>query len=139
MKPIIRAFVDELSVQLVKDQSAEERVCAQLVKYVIGNEDFYKIIKDDADGHVRVMGFNFNGTLSMRRPKLPKALVGIGQAKDSYETGNSVSVFVQLDLGYAFKMRLHTASSRVEPSLKFDVQAVGLPPRDVYQNFIRIS
>jgi hypothetical protein len=139
MKPIMTAFVSEIGTLAERDPASEALVCSSLVKYVIGTQDFYKMIKDDAESHIRVMGFNFNGSLSGRRPRLPKSLIGLNQQKDSLESGNSVTVFVQLDLGYAFKFRLHTASSRVEPSLKFDVQAVGLPPRDVYQHFIEVD
>jgi len=139
MKPIMSAFVSEIRTLVERDTASEAQVCSSLVKYVIGTQDFYKMIKDDGDSHIRVMGFNFNGSLAGRRPRLPKSLVGLNQQKDSLESGNSVTVFVQLDLGYAFKLRLHTASSRVEPSLKFDVQAVGLPPRDVYQHFIEVD
>jgi hypothetical protein len=110
MKPVINAFINEVNNHVSQDNTSESHLCRSLVQYVIGKEDFYKVIKDDAEDQLRIMGFNFNGSLAGRRPKLPKAL-----------------------------MRLHTASSRVEPSLKFDVQAVGLPPRDVYQHFIDVN
>lgn len=138
MEPVINAFVDEIVSLANEGTESEALLCSNLVQYVIGNRDFYKVIKDDSDSQIRVMGFNFNGTLTGRRPKLPKSMVGINQQKASVESGNSVTVFIQLDLGYSFKMRLHTASRRVESSLKFDVQAVGLPPRDIYQHFIDI-
>lgn len=138
MKPVIDAFICEVNNHVSQGNTSESVMCRNLVRYVIGKEDFYKVIKDDAENQLRIMGFNFNGSLAGRRPKLPKALVGLNRQKEIQETGNSVTVFIQLDLGYAFKLRLHTASSRVEPSLKFDVQAVGLPPRDVYQHFIDI-
>lgn len=139
MEPVINAFVDEIVCLANEGAESEALLCSNLVQYVIGNRDFYKVIKDDADSQIRVMGFNFNGTLAGRRPKLPKSMVGINQQKSSVDSGNSVTVFIQLDLGYSFKMRLHTASSRVEASLKFDVQALGLPPKDVYQHFIDIE
>lgn len=139
MEPAIGAFVDEVVSLANVSGESETLLCSSLVQYVIGNHDFYKVIKDDSDNQVRVMGFNFNGTLAGRRPKLPKSLIGINQQKSSVESGNSVTIFVQLDLGYSFKMRLHTASSRVEASLKFDVQAIGLPPKDVYQHFIDVD
>lgn len=139
MEPVVRAFVDEIALLANEGSESEVLLCSNLVRYVIGNRDFYKVIKEDSDNQIRVMGFNFNGTLSGRRPKLPKSMVGINQQKASVEGGNSVTVFIQLDLGYSFKMRLHTASSKVEASLKFDVQAIGLPPKDVYQHFIDIE
>jgi len=139
MIPIMNAFVDELR-RIASNGDVEEGIlCRELTSYVIGNQDFYKLIRDKVDKQVRVMAFNFNGTLAGRRPKPPSQLLGINYQKESDASGNSVTVVVQLDQGYAFKMRLHTASSRVEPSLKFDIQAVGLPPRDIYQNFINLT
>ena len=136
MIPIMNAFVEELKRVASYGDIEEGVLCKELTSYVIGNQDFYKLIRDKADKQVRVMAFNFNGTLYGRRPKSAMQLLGINYQKESDASGNSVTVVVQLDQGYAFKMRLHTASSRVEPSLKFDIQAVGLPPRDVYQHFI---
>lgn len=136
MIPIMDAFVGEMMRVASTGDAAELILCKELTSYVIGNQDFYKLIRDKADKQVRIMAFNFNGTLHGRRPKFATQLLGINYQKESDASGNSVTVVVQLDQGYAFKMRLHTASSRVEPSLKFDIQAVGLPPRDVYQHFI---
>lgn len=32
-----------------------------------------------------------------------------------------------MDKGWAISFRIHNASSRIEPSLKFDIQLVGIP------------
>jgi hypothetical protein len=138
MIPIMNAFVGEMKKVASNGDVDELVLCKELTSYVIGNHDFYKLIRDNADKQVRIMAFNFNGTLYGRRPKSATQLLGINYQKESDASGNSVTVVVQLDQGYAFKMRLHTASSRVEPSLKFDIQAVGLPPRDIYQHFIDV-
>jgi hypothetical protein len=37
------------------------------------------------------------------------------------------TVYVSLDSGWQISMRIHSASSIVEPSLKFDVRLVGVP------------
>ena len=139
MLPIMDAFVGELKTLACKGEASEATFCKELISYVIGNQDFYKLIRDKSDKQVRIMAFNFNGTLAGRRPKSASQLLGVNYQKESEVSGNSVTVVVQLDQGYAFRMRLHTASSRVEPSLKFDIQAVGLPPRDIYQNFIDLT
>ena len=41
--------------------------------------------------------------------------------------GSNNTVEIVCDEGWALTMRIHNASSKVEPSLKFDVQLVSLP------------
>jgi len=40
---------------------------------------------------------------------------------------SQTSIIVTCDMGWTVSMRIHNASSRVEPSLKFDVNLISLP------------
>ena len=44
-----------------------------------------------------------------------------------YKEGSSNTLILVLDKGWTISFRIHNASSRIEPSLKFDIQLVGIP------------
>lgn len=126
--PILNAFKKEL---LKLDKENPGIVAKNLVHYLVGNQDFYKIIKSKKQ--VEIQGYNLNGTLSLpfkkekskiRIPKLklPSRLIEIVYKKNSKTT-----LLVSLDEGWQISFRIHNASSRVEPSLKFDINLVSVP------------
>lgn len=51
-------------------------------------------------------------------------LIGLSRACD---TGTEAMVLVVYDEGWEISMRLHNASTNVEPSLKFDAQLIAFP------------
>ena len=77
---------------------------------------------------VYLQAYNFNGTLSTRRTKYPDAINTINK-----KNGGVYSKTIVFNHGYSINFRIHNASSRVEPSLKFDITAMGLPVNEVYQ------
>ena len=67
--PILNAFRKEL---LRLDEENPNVVAENLVQYLIGNEDFYKVIKGDKI--VEIQAYNLNGTLNLPFEKIkPKA------------------------------------------------------------------
>ena len=44
-----------------------------------------------------------------------------------FKPGSKTTVEIYMDNGWAFSLRIHNASSGVEPSLKFDVQFISTP------------
>ena len=44
-----------------------------------------------------------------------------------FKTNSSNTVEMYLNNGWQLSFRIHNASSKVEPSLKFDVQFIGMP------------
>ena len=128
--PILNAFIAELK-RLDKNHPGE--VPRRLVHYLIGKNDFYKVITNDEGRYDTIEAMNLEGTLNnagasgparVRIPKmkLPQALYHVGFIPDSKNT-----ILVVCDAGWQISMRIHNASSKVEPSLKFDVQLVSLP------------
>ena len=65
---------------------------------------------------------------------MPKFVIAI----DEYD-GGLYSKTVRLERGMTFNFRIHLASKSVEPSLKFDVQAVSLPASEIYTNHINFQ
>ena len=126
--PVLDAWKNELIRALGQGDDHPKR-CKDFVRYLFGNRDFYKVIgRHNAERVVSVQGFNFDGTLNTPKTQLPSRLVGIDRLN-----GGQYSLTVRMDKGFTFNFRIHSASSRVEPSLKFAVSAVSLPPESIFQ------
>jgi len=116
--PVLNAFHSEL---VVLSQSYPGEVAKLLVKYLLGKYDFYKVIKEN--GEVSIYSFNINGTLKWgNKLPLPSKIVDISQKPESDTT-----LVIIFDHGWQISFRIHNASTLVEPSLKFDINIVGLP------------
>ena len=131
--PILTAFCRELKEL---DRLHSGLVAPRLVEYLIGRRDFYKLMKFNRCAKLQM--FNFRGELSRscnritsayncERMRLPTRIVEIDYKRgaDSRESGNTL--WLILDAGWQLSLRLHSASSRVERSLKFDIKFEGLP------------
>lgn len=127
--PLLEAFIQEIKFIM----NSHKDVPAKLVEYLLGRYDFYKIISVDAQKYTSIQAVNLHGTLSLPAKdkispltipivKLPSRMIYIG-----FTPGSKTTVELYLDGGWQFTFRLHNASSKVEPSLKFDIKIVGMP------------
>lgn len=137
--PILKAFIKELK-NLYKKDSA--KVASNLVAYLVGNKDFYKVIK--RKNNVEIYAYNINGTLNLpfkdilpkyKTPKipLPTEIVSIAFKEESKTTA-----IVTMNNDWTLSFRIHNASSRVESSLKFDVTLLSAPKK-LFKNTLNIS
>jgi hypothetical protein len=126
---VLEAFRVELACIYSEVGSA---VPARLIRYLIGNYDFYKLMK--IRDRTQLQAFNLGGSLGQRsrsrKPspepqllKLPKKIYDI-HFSDEHAT---TTVIVACDQGWQLSFRIHNASEFVEPSLKFDITLVGHP------------
>ncbi|HEX8071972.1 MAG TPA: HaeIII family restriction endonuclease [Pyrinomonadaceae bacterium] len=116
--PIIQAFQTEMQHLFAREPQIVPKA---LVKYLLGRFDYYKVIKEN--GTVSVTSFNIDGTLLWgTRLRMPTRIVEISLKPDSQTT-----LMMYFDQGWQVSFRIHNASSRVEPSLKFDINLIGLP------------
>lgn len=133
-KPLLQAFLNELrrSYEVNKD------IPAKLVEYLLGEYDFYKVISIESQRITQLQAFNLHSSLSKQtktkrsKIKIPKTLLPdrmvdmeIAPAKNNNGEVNTVNLY--LSNGWQFSLRIHNASKRVEPSLKFDIQISGMP------------
>ena len=104
-----------------------------MVEYLIGTEDYYKVISRDGKHMTVIRTFNLHGTLnkpgkatvsaiSVPIVELPTEIVAL---KFKTESTNTIEMY--LNNGWQLSFRIHNASTKVEPSLKFDVQFIGMP------------
>lgn len=113
--------------------SCDENVPEKLIRYLLGRYDFYKVITDDKNRTTRVEAINISGTLNQKSGAL-KSITIIPLLKMpsqfyhiDFKTGSDNTIEVVCNEGWQISMRIHSASSRVEPSLKFDVNLISLP------------
>lgn len=127
--PLLEAFMQEVQ----KAYSSDESVPRKMVEYLIGVNDYYKIISRDAKRLTVIRTFNLHGTLGKESSRaelgveipitdLPTELIELRLKPNSTNT-----VEMYLNNGWQLSFRIHNASTRVEPSLKFDVQFIGMP------------
>lgn len=132
--PVLEAWSKE-SIRAVKHQGREQDACRGLVQYLFGSHDFYKVIgRHGTSLECNVLGVNFNGTLSTKRSRLPTNLLGI----DNNDGGQN-SRIMRFDKGFSLSFRIHSASKRIEPSLKFDINALSLPTALFFQHTETVS
>lgn len=129
-EPILKSFINELKRLYEFDPKT---VAQSLIHYMLGREDFYKIMTEDRGRYNTLEAINTNETLgrassqgaarvSLRKTEMPSLIHYIGMAE-----GSDTTALIVLDKGWQISMRLHSAKKTVEPSLKFDVQLVSVP------------
>ena len=126
--PLLNAFMDEVN----RAYKTNGDVPRKMVEYLIGKCDYYKVISHDNKAKTLVRSFNLHKTLGKsnnptstnRVPstELPSALLDL-----HFKKGSNNTVEMILDNGWELSFRIHNASSKVEPSLKFDVQFISMP------------
>lgn len=124
-KPILDAFTEELQ----KLNEKNPIVPSRLLEYLLGRNDFYKVIKTAS--HTTIQGFNLRGALNHNAKD--RKLSGVPKLKlptriKDVESRKLNKVIITFDGGWSLSFRIHNASTAVEPSLKFDIQLDGIPP-----------
>ena len=134
--PLLEAFMDEIK----RSYSSDPTMAKRLGEYLLGKYDFYKVISIDRKRETQVQPVNIRGTLnqpakvqksvvSVPLTSLPERIIGIEMKPNSKTT-----LELYMDNGWQFSFRIHNADKEVETSLKFDVQAVGIPATIIYIN-----
>ncbi len=121
--PTLDAFEKELC-----SLSNNPQVPKLLLEYLLGKNDFYKIIKHNEC--TKIQGYNMCGTLNypcnnikpknkISRLKMPRKIIDTERKQDNI-------LIVTFDNGWTISFRIHNARTRIEPSLKFDIQLIGI-------------
>lgn len=127
--PILKAFIDEIN----RANQADKDMPKKMIGYLIGIKDYYKVVSKDSRKITVIQTFNLHNTLNKPAKnkisaitvpllKLPTRLVAIELKPNSTNT-----VEMYLDNGWQLSFRIHNASTKVEPSLKFDIKFVSMP------------
>jgi hypothetical protein len=134
--PILKAFIKEFKALYKKNKKA---IVLGLVKYLFSSNgnDYYKLIHYH-NHTTRIQPFNLSGTLNTAstdaKPKinfgkmvLPTKILDL-----SFKDSSTTTLHLIMDNGWAISFRIHNASSRVEQSLKFDIQTLRQPSSIFY-------
>lgn len=134
--PIVDAFIKELN----RAYSNDSTITAKLISYLLGIRDFYKVVAIDKKQITEFQSFNLRGelnkngkkekaTLLIPKADLPTEIISLRFKPDSKSTAE-----LYLNNGWSLSFRIHNASTTVEPSLKFDIQFLGVPPNIITVN-----
>jgi hypothetical protein len=137
--PILKAFIKELKILHKKDPV---KIASNLVAYLVGNKDFYKVIK--VKNSIEIHAYNLKGMLNLpfkniqpkyKTPKipLPTKIMNVG-----FKTDSNTTAIVTMNNDWVLSFRIHNASSRVESSLKFDISLLK-SPKKLFKNTLNIS
>ncbi|MBP9478692.1 MAG: HaeIII family restriction endonuclease [Sebaldella sp.] len=125
--------LDAFMRELIGLYESNKDIPHKLVSYLLGKNDFYKIITHETRKVTQIQAFNIYGTLSkttqqakpeqkIKQLKLPTTFYNI-----DYKKGSKNTIILVCDAGWTISMRIHSASTIVEPSLKFDIRLTGVP------------
>lgn len=127
--PLLHAFMNEVN----RAYKENKNMPYKMIEYLIGIKDYYKIVSRDSKRITLIHTFNVHNTLSKPSKKrvsavivpiveLPTRLVAL-----EFKPGSNNTVEMFLNNGWQLSFRIHSASTKVETSLKFDVQFIGMP------------
>ncbi len=128
--PLLRAFKDEI---LRKNEDKSLQIPHKMVEYLLGQFDFYKAIGIDKKKITQIQSYNLKGTLnqdnkkSTKKQVLPIVNLPTRIVCFDFKPNSKNTLEMYLDEGWQFSFRLHNASTKIEPSLKFDVGIIGMP------------
>ncbi|WP_151193455.1 HaeIII family restriction endonuclease [Cysteiniphilum sp. JM-1] len=138
-KPILIAFKHEL-IDLYNQSPST--VPINLLAYLVGRHDFYKVIQNRKG--VEIQAYNLYGTLNLSfRSIAPKFQTPLVKAPTkildlSFKSGSKNTLILSMDNDWKISFRIHNASSKVEPSLKFDIQLLS-SPKTLFKNKLSIQ
>ncbi len=128
-RPILVAFISELS----RISAVYSDTPSKLLQYLIGRNDFYKMITKDSEETTTIQAFNMSGSLNRSAENinaqtrvallpLPTRFLEI-----DFKENSNTTIIVSCDRGWSVSMRIHNGSGAVEASVKFDVNLIGVP------------
>lgn len=134
--PIVDAFIKEMN----RAYKADSTIPARLISYLLGIRDFYKVVAIDKKQLTEFQFFNLRGELNKDGKKtkatliIPKADLPTEIIFLRFKPNSKSTAELYLNNGWSLSFRIHNASTIVEPSLKFDIQFLGVPANIITVN-----
>ncbi|WP_101023503.1 HaeIII family restriction endonuclease [Helicobacter pylori] len=127
--PLLQAFKKEV---LRIDENEKNKVPQKMVEYLLGKYDFYKAILLEREQKTKLEAYHFNNTLNRSLKNKPKRIIPLSKLPTrmiyfDFKPKSFNTLELVLNEGWSFSLRIHNASSRVEPSLKFDIKLLSKP------------
>jgi len=127
--PLLNAFMNEIKESTKQNPSVPQK----MVEYLLGEFDFYKVISIDSKRITQIQSYNLHGNLNKStktispKIKIPVVMLPTRIVSFDFKPNSSNTVELYMDGGWQFNFRIHNASTKVEQSLKFDIQIIGMP------------
>ena len=127
--PLLIAFMNEIKSRAKQYYDLPRN----MVEYLVGQYDFYKVISVDVRSITKFQTFNVRGTLNRRSAdrepdvKVPLAKLPSRILYFDFKEGSKTTLEMCMNEGWQFTFRIHNGDGQVIPSLKFDVQIKGMP------------
>lgn len=127
--PLLHAFMNEIKESTRQNPNVPQK----MVEYLLGEFDFYKVISIDSKRITQIQSYNLHGTLNKStrtinpKIKIPVVMLPTRIVSFDFKPNSSNTVELYMDGGWQFNFRIHNASTKVEQSLKFDIQIIGMP------------
>ncbi|MFP5951537.1 HaeIII family restriction endonuclease [Helicobacter pylori] len=127
--PLLQTFKKEI---LRIDENKKNKVPQKMVEYLLGKYDFYKAILLEREQKTKLEAYHFNNTLNRSVKNKPKKIIPLSKLPTrmiyfDFKPKSFNTLELVLNEGWSFSLRIHNASSRVEPSLKFDIKLLSIP------------
>lgn len=122
--PLLTAFIKELKAL----NNAYSDVPAQLLCYILGRYDFYKVSMSDKEKITKIYVFNMHKTLGKDSDIKPRVLQLPRIIEDiKFKPGSKNTAVITFDNDWKVSMRIHNAEKEVANSLKFDTKITSYP------------
>ena len=127
--PLLEAF----KIEILDQNRKNIKLLENMLKYLLGKFDFYKVISIDNKKVTRVQSYNLYGTLNQdgvhekRKIEIPIIILPTRIVSLDFKPNSLTTLELYLNNGWQFTFRIHNAEKEVKPSLKFDIQIVGIP------------
>ena len=127
--PLLEAF----KIEILDQNRKNIKLLENMLKYLLGKFDFYKVISIDNKKVTRVQSYNLYGTLNQdgvhekRKIEIPIIILPTRIVSLDFKPNSLTTLELYLNNGCQFTFRIHNAEKEVKPSLKFDIQIVGMP------------
>ncbi|MEJ8621945.1 HaeIII family restriction endonuclease [Helicobacter pylori] len=127
--PLLQAFKKEV---LRIDENEKNKVPQKMVEYLLGKYDFYKAILLEREQKTKLEAYHFNNTLNRSVKNKPKRIIPLSKLPTrmiyfDFKPKSFNTLELVFNEGWSFSLRIHNASSKVEPSLKFDIKLLSIP------------
>ena len=127
--PLLQAFLNEIK----RAYNQEPKIAIRMFEYLVGIKDYHKIVSHDNKKMTLIHTFNLHDTLN--KPSCIKISAFDVPVADTpteilamkFKRNSKTTVEIYMDNGWAFSFRIHSASTVVQPSLKFDIQFISTP------------
>jgi hypothetical protein len=138
-EPLLLAFKKEFDSLYAEHKKI---ITEKLILYLLGSngKDYYKMIHWK-NTTTKVQPFNLYGTLnqesSKKKPdiKFGKISLPTKVIDFSFKENSKTTLELTMNNGWAISFRIHNATSKVETSLKFDIQLLG-QPSDLFYKYV---